>query len=224
MVPTSSSLAGFRGLRSELLVAIKRSQPLTVKDLAERFSVTPNGLRRHLKALEEEGVVRYRREVRGVGGPVFAYSLTEAGEGLFPRDYVPALADALEVVREEQGVAGVVRIFQRRWAAIAEQAGPSLRTLPLPERAALLAELLSAQGYMAEAEVLSPTEATIREHNCAIRAVASRFPEVCAAEATFIGDVLGARVERRLHIATGCNVCEYKVATTNVEHGTRKQD
>jgi len=45
----------------------------------------------------------------------------------------------------------------------------------------------------------------------AIRAVAERFPEVCAAEEKFLRDVLGAAVERRTHIASGCNACEYSI-------------
>jgi DeoR family suf operon transcriptional repressor len=59
--------------------------------------------------------------------------------------------------------------------------------------------------------VCSATQATIREHNCAIRAIAERFPEVCAAEAEFIQQALGAPVERQRHIASGSNACEYVV-------------
>jgi DeoR family suf operon transcriptional repressor len=64
---------------------------------------------------------------------------------------------------------------------------------------------------MAESEALAGGSATIREHNCAIRAVAERFPEVCAAEAAFIADVLGAAVERQARIVDGCNACQYAV-------------
>ena len=215
MHTVTTALAGYRGVRSELLVALKRAQPLTVHELAERFAVTPNALRRHLKALEEDGVVRYRREVRGVGGPVFAYSLSESGEALFPQDYAEPLLVALEAVREAPGEGAVARIFERRWAALAEGARARLEGLPLAERAALLAELLSAHGYMAEAEEDAGAggagAVTIRERHCALKGVAARFPEVCDAEARFIERVLGARVERRSHMAAGCTVCEYRV-------------
>src|SRR5687768_7933637 len=193
MHTVTTALAGYRGVRSELLVALKRAQPLTVHELAARFAVTPNALRRHLKALEDDGVVRWQREVRGVGGPVFAYSLSEAGEALFPQDYSEPLLAALESVRERDGERGVAQIFERRWSALAEGARSRLEALPLAERAALLAELLSAHGYMAEVE-LDGGAVTIRERHCALREVASRFPEVCDAEARFIERVLGARV------------------------------
>jgi len=44
-----------------------------------------------------------------------------------------------------------------------------------------------------------------------LRAVAERFPEVCAAEETFLAEFLGAAVERRKHIASGASCCEYCV-------------
>jgi len=204
---SSAFLTGFRGTRAEVLVGLKKGQPLTAKELAEQFGVTPNALRRHLKELEAEGLVRYRREVRGVGGPVFAYTLTEHGERLFPRSYDTVLGEALEMVREQFGTAGVVELFRRRWEEIAERHKPELASLPLHERATRLAQLLTSLGYMAEAT--SGVPATLVEHNCTIRAVVDRFPEVCAAEQRFIQEVLGVEVTRQAHMAKGANCCEY---------------
>lgn len=204
---TGAMLTGFRGTRAEVLVWLKKSQPLTAKELAEEFGVTPNALRRHLKELEAEGLVQYRREARGVGGPVFAYSLTELGEKLFPRSYDVILGEALELVRQQFGTEGVVALFRKRWEAIAEVAKPQLAALPLQERAARLAELLTSLGYMAEAT--TGESATLVEHNCTIRSVVDRFPEVCAAEQRFIQEVLGVEVTRQAHMATGANCCEY---------------
>ena len=80
MGSSSVPLAGFTGLRSDLLVALRKEQPLTAKELGTRFGLTANAFRRHLKEFGDAGLVRFRREVRGVGGPVYAYSLTERGE------------------------------------------------------------------------------------------------------------------------------------------------
>jgi len=61
-------------------------------------------------------------------------------------------------------------------------------------------------------------DGTIRlaEHNCAIRAVAERYPEVCAAERRFLTEVLAAQVERRTHITEGSNACEYSITPDQV--------
>ena len=188
-------------------MALKKSQTLTTRELADRIGLTPNALRRHLKELELEGVVHYRREIRGVGGPVFAYSLTESGESLFPKAYDTALSEVLELVRAQRGEEGVVELFQRRWEQVAESTRVELAQLPIGERAARLATLLTSLGYMAELrEGDSPT---LTEHNCAIRLVAERFPEVCDAEERFITEVLGTTVIRQAHIAKGGSCCEY---------------
>ena len=209
MATIGNAPAGYRGTRGELLTALKMAQPLTAKELADRFGVTPNALRRHLKELEAQGIVQYRREIRGVGGPVFAFSLTEAGEALFPRAYERALAEVLDLVREQHGDDGLVQLFQRRWDEIARAARPELERLPVDQRATRLAELLTSLGYMADAHVATGTLPVLTEHNCAIRLIAERFPEVCAAEERFIADLLGAPVTRQAHIAKGANCCEY---------------
>jgi DeoR family suf operon transcriptional repressor len=208
---------GFKGTRGEIVLALKKSQTLTTRELASIIGVTPNALRRHLKELELEGVVRYRREIRGVGGPVFAYSLTETGEALFPRAYDTALAEVLELVRAQSGEAGVVELFRRRWETIAEEARAELVQLPIEARAERLASLLTSLGYMAE--LRSGDSTTLTEHNCAIRIVAQRFPEVCEAEERFISDILGTPVTRQAHIATGGSCCEYCIQPEGAEPG-----
>jgi DeoR family transcriptional regulator, suf operon transcriptional repressor len=207
-----ATLSGFRGLRAELLVALKKAaRPLTAKELAGQFGLTANALRRHLKTLEDDELVAYRREVRGVGAPVYAYSLTEAGQALFPQAYAPVLTAVLQAVRETQGPEGLVALFRRQWSRLVEQATPRLAELPLAERAQLVAELRSSQGYMAEVVTTGADEARLLEHHCAIRDVAEEFPEICAAEQELIERLLGVSVERTGHILSGCSACEYVV-------------
>ena len=210
---TPSTLSGYRGIRGDILIALKKSQPMTARELGDRFELTPNALRRHLEQLEADGVVRHASESRGVGAPVYAYALTAEGEGLFPSAYVAALVEALETVRQHAGTAGVVEMFKRRWESLASEARGELASLPLPERTKLLASLLSEQGYMAESSSSNATNATLKEHNCAIKAVAERYPEICDAETEFFELMLGGRVERQAHILKGCNACEYTITT-----------
>jgi len=209
------ALGGFRGMRAELLVALKKAQPLSAHELGEQFGLTANALRRHLKVLEEDGLVRFQREVRGVGAPVFAYALTAAGEALFPRSYVSVLSAALDALRRDGGTDAVTGALETEWVRLAEEAGPVLEGLPLEERVALVAELLTAQGYMADAVVVERAGAlpvtTLRIHNCAVREIAERFPEACAVEAKFVERLLGVPLVRGAHRRDGCGRCEYGV-------------
>ena len=76
MAASSLSLAGFKGLRGDILVALRKEQPLTIKRLAQQFGLTDNALRRHLTELVDAGLVAYRREIHGQGAPILAYSLS----------------------------------------------------------------------------------------------------------------------------------------------------
>jgi DeoR family suf operon transcriptional repressor len=107
------------------------------------------------------------------------------------------------------GPEGVRAVLRRQWAPLVEGAPDRLRALPLAERAQLVAEFRSSQGYMAEATMIAPGVARIREHHCALRDVAERFPELCAAEQELLEELLGVPLERTCHIPTGCSSCAY---------------
>lgn len=206
---------GHKGQRGAVLTQLKRSQPLTARELAVRLGVSLNAARHHLKELEVEGLVRYQREHRGVGAPVFAYRLTPAGEELFPRRYCEALTAMLGAVVEREGRGAAVTLLESYFQVLAKRIRGQLEGAAPAERLRLVARALSDEGYMAEAAPAEGTAnggvATLTEHNCAIPAVAERFPEICAAEARFLAEVLNAEVERTGHILSGSPACEYQV-------------
>jgi DeoR family suf operon transcriptional repressor len=199
-----------KGLRGDILNALKRDAPLTARDLAERLDVSPNAIRHHLKELEAEDLVVYGREQRGVGAPTFAYSLSPAGEAQFPKRYEQTLVDVLEGLADRQGRGAAVDLLDDQYAALTRRLSAELGDAAPAERMAAVTQALSDAGYMAEWNEAAGSF-KLEEHNCAIRAVAERFPEVCAAEARFLETVLGAAVERRQHIVGGCNACEYAI-------------
>lgn len=51
----------------------------------------------------------------------------------------------------------------------------------------------------------------LREHNCAIYDIATATPAACRAEVQLFRDVLGARVVRETHIASGDRCCTYRI-------------
>jgi DeoR family suf operon transcriptional repressor len=201
---------GHKGQRGAVLTQLKRCQPLTARELAVRLGVSLNAARHHLKELEVEGVVSYQREHRGVGAPVFAYRLTPAGEELFPRRYCEALTAMLGAVVEREGRGAAVTLLESYFQVLARRIRGQVEGVPPAERLRVVARALSEEGYMAEA-TSGEGVAVLTEHNCAIPAVAEQFPEICAAEARFLADVLSAEVERTGHILSGCPACEYQV-------------
>jgi len=205
-----SHLAAHKGPRGDILLELKCAQPLTAKQLAGKLGVSANAIRHHLKELEAEGLILYGREQRGVGAPTFAYRLSTAGEELFPRRYEETLTELLERVSERAGRNVVVELLEDHYATLTRRLQSELAGVTRGDRVAAIARMMSDAGYMAEWQ---EAEGAFRlsEHNCAIRAVAERYPEVCAAEERFLQAVLGATVDRRTHIVSGCNACEYAI-------------
>jgi DeoR family suf operon transcriptional repressor len=201
---------GYSGVRGSVLAELKRAERLTTKELAARLALPLNTVRHHLKELEEQDLVHYQRQQRGVGAPSFAYRLTASGEALFPRRYETVLTSLLEDLVSREGRAGTVAMLEARYTALAQQLEGELGGTPGPDRLRAIAKRLSDDGYMAEA-IASSEGGTLIEHNCAIQAIAERFPEICAAEARFLGAVLGGEIHRERHILNGCSACEYRV-------------
>jgi DeoR family suf operon transcriptional repressor len=147
---------------------------------------------------------------------------------LFPRSYAKVLATALEALRTtEGGSAAVSRVLEAEWSALADEAAPLLASLPVHERLALVAELLTSKGYMAEAQMCQAPSGeavgTLRIHNCAIRAIAARFPEACAVEAGMMERMVGAPLVRGAHRLTGCVRCEYSVRGEHLSQWSTEQ-
>lgn len=201
---------GHKGHRGAVLVELKRGQRLTAKELASRLRISLGAIRHHLKELEAEGLVGYEREHRGVGAPVFRYSLSPAGEALFPRRYEEALTALLDRIVEREGRDAAIELLEAHVTGQARRLSAELDGAAPKERLRVVARVRSEQGYMAEA-VAGESAGVLTEHNCAIRAIAERFPEICAAEARFLAEVLRADVHRREHILSGCPACEYHV-------------
>jgi DeoR family suf operon transcriptional repressor len=211
MESIAPGLSGHRGLRGEILLEIKKTQPVTAKELAENFGVSANAVRRHLKELEAEGLVVYGREQRGTGAPTHTYRLSPNGEALFPKRYGEALTDILSVVAQNSGRHVVREMFAERFRIQAERLRTELADASLEEKVEAVARMLSEQGFMAAWTVEAGT-LRLAEHNCAMQAAAEQFPEICAAEADFLADVFESDVRRDQYIPEGCNSCEYSIS------------
>jgi DeoR family suf operon transcriptional repressor len=204
------ALAAHKGLRGQILLELKKAQPLTAQELAAAHGVTPNAVRRHLKELEADQLIEYDREQRGQGAPTYTYRLSDRGEALFPNRYEAELTAVLDFLEKHAGRDAVRRFFEQRFRRQADEILARLGDAPFEQRVAAVVEFLQREGFMPN---LSGTAGNVRlaEHNCAMHAVAQRFPEVCDTELAFLTELLGPGVQRDRHIVSGCNACEYAI-------------
>lgn len=197
-----------------LLMALKMRGPQTSAVLGGHLGITGEAARQQLLRLEEQGLVRSSSVVRGVGRPVAVWRLTEAAEARFPDAHAQLTVDLIGTIRSELGQAAVDTVIaarERDTRATYERAMSGVRTLP--ERVATLAELRSAEGYMAEWAETPDGNYVLVENHCPICAAAATCQEFCRAELNVFRDVLGAdvQVEREEHIVRGARRCAYRI-------------
>jgi predicted ArsR family transcriptional regulator len=171
-----------------------------------------------LRELETAGFVARQAIRHGVGRPRHLYDITPAAQRSLPANYDGLATTLLESIAEVGGDALVEEVFQARrrllrdriQARFAEQLGPAPT---LAEKVRELAVIQDESGYVCRAETAPVDGASLelREHNCAILGAAAGHPIACRAELQLFEEVLGARVVRMSHIASGDRSCAYRI-------------
>ncbi|HYY78488.1 MAG TPA: helix-turn-helix domain-containing protein [Actinomycetes bacterium] len=206
-----SEAAGSPPTRRGVLDLLKRNGPQTVAQLGAALHVSGVAVRRHLEALEQDGLVRQTTRQQGRGRPAYVYALTEPGHELFPRNYHQLVAQLLDAAGNEFGEAAIERLFDHRQQTLAELNAGRTKDRPLAEVAGALAAMQDENGYMADCAAAGDGEFVVREHNCAIARVAACWPTACGHELALFKDLAGPgiEVERVAHMRAGDPMCAY---------------
>ncbi|MGN6187585.1 MAG: helix-turn-helix transcriptional regulator [Conexibacter sp.] len=206
------ALAELPPTRRELLIHLRKRGEARAEELAGALGVTVGAVRQHLQGLAAADLVEHREERPGPGRPRHVYRLAPAAEALFPRAYGELTVELLDYIGDEDPDL-IARAFERRRRARVERTRERLDGLEFDARVAEVARVLDEDGYLADVEPLEDGGGwRIREHNCAILAVAQRYGHACGAEIAFLREVLpDADVTRVSHILTGAHACAYEV-------------
>jgi predicted ArsR family transcriptional regulator len=224
-----------------VLVALRRAGPLSPDALAQRLGISRTSAVQQLRGLALKGLVSRRAVRHGVGRPRHLYDLTSSAQALFPNGYEALVGDLLGALEDLGGRELAERAFRLRRARLREAilrrfAERGVLEAPLEVRALELARFQDDQGYLCECRRESrrggPSGVAnghdgpasddplvidgrgvirLREHNCAIYDVARHDPMPCREEARLFSEVLGARVVRESHIASGDRSCTYRI-------------
>lgn len=196
--------------RRQLLLLLKERGPLSADEAARALSMTVSGARQQLAVLESVGLVRHRRESSGPGRPRHLFSLTPAGDALFPRRH-GELARELLGYLEDEAPDLLERVFTLRARRRVEQARSRLRG-DLEARVNELAAILDEDGYLTRVERLDDGGFLLVEGNCAVLDVAQRYGNACSSEIDFLRQVLpDTEVQRVSHIVRGDRTCAYRI-------------
>lgn len=201
--------------RDRVLFLLKTKGPQSAADLARRLDLTSMAVRQHLAALDEEALVGYDDERRGVGRPARIWKLLAPAVKRFPDSHAELSVDLLQSMRRVFGSDGLDRLIAARTR---RQVTAYRRRLPPPEsrlerRVASLAKIRSEEGYMATWEREKNGAVLLLENHCPICAAASFCQSLCRDELSLFQKVLGrqVKVERIEHALSGARRCAYRV-------------
>ncbi|MDR3614304.1 MAG: MarR family transcriptional regulator [Candidatus Obscuribacterales bacterium] len=194
-----------------LLLHLKRGGEMTVGELVGLLNITSMAVRRHLTALQQDGLVESRVEKQSRGRPTFKFRLTEKSESLFPSGVQGLAIDLLDIVFEQSGSKGVMDLLERRNAKMAERLRSRVENLPIAERVIEVSKIFSENGYMTESKPLEDGNFIIFQRHCAVHDLANQYRQICVLEPKLMEDLLGLKVTREKYMMKDDPVCAYLV-------------
>jgi len=197
--------------REAALTLMLREGELTAAQLAEALSLSVQVMRRHLRSLEEEGLVEASPATEGPGRPSNRWRLTAAGRRHFPNGSEHFALGLLSSMASNLPSELVEQLLQRQ---AADKAGDYRRLIgegTLQERLERLVELRRREGYVADYRPNPDGDGwVISEFHCSVMKIAEQFPCVCDQELQLIRHTFpDCRVDRVHWLLDGSHACGF---------------
>jgi predicted ArsR family transcriptional regulator len=197
--------------RKVLLTLMKTKGLLSVNDMAKELGITEMAIRRHLHALERDGLIAAKLTRQAMGRPMYLYSLTLLADDLFPKNYHNLTLDLLGELVYEDGNNMAGQLFERRKHKLLQKYIGRMEGKDLVDRVAELADIQNANGYMVRWEADGAGRYVFTEYNCPIAQVAQQYNEACHCELALFQNLLETEVERTECLTKGGNKCIYLI-------------
>jgi predicted ArsR family transcriptional regulator len=200
--------------RLRIVNRLKRTQGLSVGELAEALGMSYMGVKQHCVELERLGYLdtwRRPKAAAPVGRPEMAYRLTHKAHELFPSVSNELTLQVLEAVQALYGPLApeklLYMVFQRKTEGYLAQ----VRGATLLERARALAAIREAEGCMAEVVPGEGGGVRIVEHHSPLSDLLTAYPALLhRLEQEMASRVLGVPVKREQTEVSGLYSCVFR--------------
>jgi predicted ArsR family transcriptional regulator len=200
--------------RRAIVQLLKTEGALDSATLSRRLKLTPMAIRQHLYALQDEKLVTAEQRPVPRGRPAKHWTLTPEATRLFPDAYAELSVALLSAVEDMFGAKGLQRLVDARLTRQQHDYADRIpASLTVEKKLQRLAQLRTAEGYMAEIRREAKGVFVLLENHCPICAAASACQGFCSSELDLFRSVLGpaVTVERTEHIVAGDRRCAYRV-------------
>jgi predicted ArsR family transcriptional regulator len=200
--------------RERVLTLVLEQGPVCAADVAEELELTPAAVRRHIGALEGQGLIQVQQNPGTFaprrGRPARYYVATDAGRAEFSNAYSDLAVQLLAFMRERGGDEMADLFADRRQGELERQFADRIDPdASVQERAEALAHALTEDGYAATLRSVGEAGFAVQlcQGHCPVQSIAEDFPQLCEAETKAFSHLLGVHVQRLATIAGGGYMC-----------------
>jgi len=189
---------------------LERSDGVTLEEIAEHLEVTKTAAKEHLLKLDHHGYIQFTDVKGNVGRPRRLYSLSPAGQEVFPRQYSWLSNVLLELLAQDFGPKVVSKIMRDLGKKVAASMRERFEGKPRPEMLAEVSKALNELGYRSYLKQSDVRKgAVIEANNCVYHSVAKAHPELCQFDIQFLESSTGLKVKMESCIARGGSICRF---------------
>jgi len=195
--------------REATLTLLLRQGEIGAAGLASQLGISVQAMRRHLRTLEEDGLVESTTVTAGPGRPSNLWRLTARGHQHFPDGSETFALGLLDSLAQSLPPEMLGALLNQQAHDKADQYREYLGNAPLEQRVRALVDLRSREGYVSD---MAPAEDgrgwCISEFHCSVQRIAEEFPAICDQELQLIRltfpDCQVERVHWRLESGHSC--------------------
>ncbi|RMD68292.1 MAG: winged helix-turn-helix transcriptional regulator, partial [Cyanobacteria bacterium J149] len=136
--------------KEAILQYLLKETQASAQNIAEAMNISTQATRRHLKDLQERGLIEYDLIRVKTGRPQYLYSLSRQGRDRFPQNYGEFAVSFLDTLTETVGENEVSRVLQKQWEKKADNYRKFMEGKSLEEKVTQLVKMRKEEGYMAE--------------------------------------------------------------------------
>ncbi|MGB5136244.1 MAG: iron-sulfur cluster biosynthesis transcriptional regulator SufR [Prochlorococcaceae cyanobacterium] len=195
--------------REATLSLLLRRGRATASELASALGVSVQAMRRHLRSLEDDGLVQASPAGEGPGRPSNRWQLTAKAQDHFPDGSEQFALSLLESISGSLPAETLQGLLAQQALHKAQLYRARIGEGPLQQRLERLVDLRRQEGYVAECAPEQDGRAWLmRELHCSVMRIAEQFPCVCDQELSLIRhtfpDCAVERVQWRLEKGHSC--------------------
>lgn len=196
--------------RQAILDFLRRHHQASVKSLSHHLRLTATAVRQHVAILERDGLVESHVERGRVGRPAVVFTLTPAGDDIYPKLYDDLANAVISEARELFGIEAQQRLLKNVASRFSRRYASRIDGQSRTERLETTARIIADRGNVVDAE-WSDGDYLIHKHTCPFWNVARENSAVCALDVEFVRQLAGADARLSSSLLRGDEACTFRI-------------